>query len=95
MWKALIDYVEKHRESGVVGGFNLINAVITGFGNNSVCIKTNHKLSEFNFNYHMSYRDYDDRFMHEDQSFWFPEGNRARYLKKLLYYSIIPTIILD
>lgn len=79
--EAVINYVVKHRESGVAGGFNLTNAVTTGFGNDNVYIKVNHKLSEFGFNYYVSYRDYDDRFVNETQSFRLPEGNRDRNLK--------------
>ena len=44
-------------------------------------IKVNHKLSEFGFNYYVSYRDYNDRFVDENQSFSLPDGNRNRYLK--------------
>lgn len=79
--EAVINYVVKRRESGVAGGFNLTNAVTTGFGNDNVYIKANHKLSEFGFNYYVSYRDYNDRFVNEDQTFSLPDGNRDRYLK--------------
>ena len=79
--EAVINFVVKRRESGVAGGFNLTNAVTTGFGNDNVYIKVNHKLSEFGFNYYVSYRDYNDRFVDEDQSFSLPDGNRNRYLK--------------
>lgn len=78
---AVINYVVRRRESGVAGGFNLTNAVTTGFGNDNVYIKVNHKLSEFGFNYYVSYRDYNDRFVDENQSFSLPDGNRNRYLK--------------
>ena len=79
--EAVINFVVKRRESGVAGGFNLTNAVTTGFGNDNVYIKVNHKLSEFGFNYYVSYRDYNDRFVDENQSFSLPDGNRNRYLK--------------
>ena len=79
--EAVINYVVKRRESGIAGGFNLTNAVTTGFGNDNVYIKANHKLSEFGFNYYVSYRDYNDRFVNEDQTFSLPDGNRDRYLK--------------
>lgn len=79
--EAVINYVVKRRESGVAGGFNLTNAVTTGFGNDNVYIKANHKLSEFSLNYYVSYRNYDDRFVDEDQSFSLPDGSRDRTLK--------------
>lgn len=79
--EAVINYVVRRRESDVAGGFNLTNAVTTGFGNDNVYIKVNHKLSEFGFNYYVSYRDYNDRFVDENQSFSLPDGNRNRYLK--------------
>ena len=81
--EAVINYVVKHRESGVAGGFDLTNAVTTGFGDDSFYLKANHKLSEFGFNYYVSYRNYDDRFIDEEQSFELPDETRERHLKGL------------
>ena len=38
----------------------MMNAVTTGFGNDQVYLRANHKLSEFGLSYYVSYRDYDD-----------------------------------
>lgn len=74
--EAVINYVVKRAQSGVSGGVGLTNAVTTGFGNDQVYLRANHKLSEFGLSYYVSYRDYDDRFVNEDQSFALADGKK-------------------
>ncbi len=80
--EAVINYIVKRQDSGISGGVNLMNAVTTGFGNDNVYVKANHKRSEFGLNYYLSYRDYDDRYVDEDQTFAVPDNqSRYRYLE--------------
>lgn len=74
--EAVINYIVKRQESGVSGGVGMMNAVTTGFGNDNIYLKANHKRSEFGLNYSVSYRDYKDRFMDEEQMFVLPDGER-------------------
>lgn len=74
--EAVVNYVVKRSQMGVAGGFSAINAVTTGFGNDNLYLRTNYKLSEFGLDYYVSYRDYDDRYVDETQSFLFPDGER-------------------
>lgn len=53
-----------------------MNAVTTGFGNDQVYLRANHKLSEFGLSYYVSYRDYDDRYVNEDQILRYPATKR-------------------
>ncbi len=75
--EAVINYVVKRAQSGISGGVSIMNAVTTGFGNDQVYLRANHKLSEFGLSYYVSYRDYDDRYVNEDQIFEIP-GNEKR-----------------
>lgn len=82
--EAVINYIVKRAQSGISGGVSLTNAVTTGFGNDQVYLRANHKLSEFGLNYYISYRDYDNRYVDEDQTFALPGGEeRKRMLEGL------------
>ncbi len=72
---AVINYVVKRRESGVAGGVNLTNAVATGFGNDNLYLKANHRNSEFGVNYYISYRDYTNRYSNTSTYFVAPDGS--------------------
>lgn len=76
--EAVINYVVKRAQSGISGGVGLTNAVTTGFGNDQVYLRANHKLSEFGLSYYVSYRDYDDRFVDEDQTFATSDQDRRQ-----------------
>lgn len=79
--EAVINYVVKRAQSGISGGVSIMNAVTTGFGNDQVYLRANHKLSEFGLSYYVSYRDYDDRYVNEDQIF---EDTRQRKEKSYI-----------
>lgn len=79
--EAVINYVVRRSGSGISGGVDFMNAMTTGFGDDNIYIRANHKLSQFGLNYYLSYRDYDDRKVDEEQFFSFPEaGIRQRNL---------------
>ena len=48
----------------------------TGFGNDNLYLRANYKLSEFGLDYYISYRDYDERYVDETQTFFFPDGGQ-------------------
>lgn len=74
--EAVVNYVVKRPQAGVMGGFSAINAVTTGFGNDNLYLRANYKLSEFGLDYYISYRDYDERYVDETQTFFFPDGGQ-------------------
>lgn len=79
---AVINFIVKRRESGVDVGVNFTNALTTGFGDDNVYVKANHKKSEFGLNYTLSYRNYKDRYVDDTQQFlWDDDQYRTRYLK--------------
>lgn len=45
--EAVINYIVKHREAGISGGIEGMNAVTTGFGNDNIYVKANYGKSEF------------------------------------------------
>lgn len=49
--EAVINYVVKRAQSGISGGVSLTNAVTTGFGNDQLYLRANHKLSEFGLSF--------------------------------------------
>ncbi len=73
--EAVINYVVRQRESGVSGGIDLTQGVGTGFMNDNVYLKVNHKRSEFGLNYYLSYRKYKDRYNDESKTFLYPDGS--------------------
>ena len=73
--EAVINYVVRRAKSGVSGGVDFMNAVTTGFGDDNLYIRATHKLSQFGLNYYLSYRDYDDRKVDEEQMFDFPDAD--------------------
>lgn len=79
---AVINFIVKRQSSGVSGGINLNNAFTTGMGNDNIYIKANNKRSEFGLNYYMSYRDYSQRRVDQQQQFVLADGSiRQRYRK--------------
>ena len=76
--EAVINYIVRRAESGISGGVSFTNAVTTGFGDDNVYIRATHKLSQFGLNYYLSYRDYDDRKVDEEQMFSFTEAKERR-----------------
>ncbi len=72
---AVINFIVRQHTSGISAGVNLTNSFTTGFGNDNIYIKANHKQSEFGLNYYMTYRDYNDRFTNDDQSFLLKDGS--------------------
>lgn len=80
--EAVINFVVRRATSGVYGGVSASNAVSTGFGNDNFYVAANHKLSEFGLNYFVSYRNYDDRFVDETQTFGFPDGSTRQRLSE-------------
>lgn len=84
--EAVINYIVKRQESGVSGGVRMMNAVTTGFGNDNIYLKANHKRSEFGLNYSLSYRDYKDRYTDEEQTFALPNGERR--IRRLIGLSV-------
>lgn len=76
--EAVINYIVRRAESGISGGVSFTNAVTTGFGDDNVYIRATHKLSQFGLNYYLSYRDYDDRKVDEEQMFSFTEAKERQ-----------------
>ena len=74
--EAVINYVLKKRVSGMAGSVGLTNAFTTGFGNDYVSLRANHKQSEFGLDYSISYRDYNDRYITSEQRFALPDGSK-------------------
>lgn len=58
---AVINYITRQVESGLLFSLNLQNALTTGFGNDGFSLKLNHKKSEFALSYDLLYRDYSQR----------------------------------
>lgn len=73
--EAVINYIVKHREAGISGGIEGMNAVTTGFGNDNIYVKANYGKSEFGIDYFINYRDYKHRYANETQRFTFPDGS--------------------
>ncbi|MDR2920249.1 MAG: carboxypeptidase-like regulatory domain-containing protein [Tannerella sp.] len=71
---AIINFIIRYKISGLSAGVNLTNSFTTGFGNDNLYIRANHKRSEFGLNYYMTYRDYDDRYVDEEQQFTLKNG---------------------
>lgn len=55
---AAVNYVTKKDIQGVSVLANLMNATFTGFGNDQLSVKWNHKKTEVGLNYSLSYRKY-------------------------------------
>lgn len=72
--EAVINYIVRRAASGISGGIDFMNAVTTGFGDDNVYLRATHKLSQFGLNYYLSYRDYDDRKVDEEQMFDLPDA---------------------
>lgn len=58
---AVINYITRPVESGLLFSVNLQNALTTGFGNDGFSLKWNRKRSEFSLSYDLVYRDYAER----------------------------------
>lgn len=80
--EAVVNFIVKRVDSGVSGGVNLSNAVTTGFGDDMVYVKANHKRSEFGLNYSLSYRDLEQRKVDDTERFLLLDGQtRERVMK--------------
>lgn len=73
--EVVINFVVKQPTAGVTGSVSGGNAVSTGFGNDNFYVQANHKLSTFGLNYFVTYRNYDDRFVDETQTFALADGS--------------------
>jgi len=73
--EAVINFIVKRQSSGVSGGVNLNNAFTTGMGNDNIYLKANYNRSEFGLNYYMSYREYSQRKVDQDQQFLLADGS--------------------
>ena len=62
---AVINVVTKTNENGGIIGLNTLNAVTTGFGNNTVNFKYNFGNSQVGVTYNINYRNYDKRILDE------------------------------
>lgn len=72
---AVIDYITKKNESGFVSSVNMTNATFTGFGNDAVNAKWNHKHSEFGLNYNVNYRSYSNRRTDSEEKYIYPDNS--------------------
>lgn len=72
---AAVNYVTKKDIQGVSVLANLMNATFTGFGNDQLSVKWNHKKTEVGLNYSLSYRKYTKRRTDKDEKYLSPDGS--------------------
>ncbi|OJV79305.1 MAG: hypothetical protein BGO34_02430 [Bacteroidia bacterium 44-10] len=70
--EGIIDFIVRRPESGFLFMTNLRNAFSTGFGDDIVSVKSNHRKSEFSLIYNISYREYKDRYTEKNEIYYFP-----------------------
>ena len=73
--EGVIDFIVRKPETGFLLMTNLRNAVSTGFGDDIISIKANHKKSEFSINYNLSYREYKERYFVKSEAYYFPSAD--------------------
>lgn len=71
----VIDYITKHPQAGGYIGLQTNNSPHTGFGNNSLTAKFNHKKSEITVNYWGMYRSLKDMWTDRLESFNYEDGS--------------------
>lgn len=71
--EAIVNYVTKEPISGFSSSGSLMNAVWTGFGNDFLTMRWNHKRSEFGVNYNTMFRKYKYRVNDQTQLYHFPD----------------------
>ncbi len=70
----VIDYITKRPQAGGYIGLDTQNSPFTGFGNNGVTAKFNHKKSEFTLNYWGMYRSLNEMWNDKNEVFRFADG---------------------
>lgn len=71
---AVINYILKREVIGGSVSLDLTNAVTTSFGDDLVAAKLNYKKSEFGFGYSNHYRNPDELWTDQEQTFIFSDG---------------------
>ncbi|GHT27061.1 TonB-dependent receptor [Bacteroidia bacterium] len=78
---AVVNFIVKRLDSGVSINTDLQNAPLVGFANDLLSIRTNHKQSEFGFDYFMNYRNYKKRYSDNEEKYTFPSEEIQRNMK--------------
>lgn len=74
----IIDIILKQQNSGGFIALDGTNAVITGFSNDQISARFNHKRSEFSFLYKLNYRSYKERHVDQEDVYHYPEETSTR-----------------
>lgn len=71
---AVINVVTKTLDNGLNGGIDISHAITTGFFNDNIFIRAIYGKNQFVINYQINYRNYQDRFLNEDYSYYFKKN---------------------